>query len=199
MKFYEIKIEYTDQENYKSIITQKIKPLIEELEGSGLIKGFHFIMHEALDLRLIIDSVNDLESINRIISERNISDNILQEISNLDQESGEYQRFGPEGIEILRKGLEFNSRLIIMIFDYKKNKEGEHLEQNQIDSIINDLNHQLVHYFLIQQGINNLEQVLFSLNDSKMWANSLITNFGANLTENQVQSLKKIVEFDHNS
>jgi len=194
MKFYELKINYADQENYEALVLQKIKPLIEELEASNLIKGFYFIMHKTLDFRLLIDSEDDLDQINNAISASGLSNNDLEETEALNENSEEYKTFGSEGMEILSKSLELYSRLIIQIFDYKK-KMGQN-RPDKTEVITRELNHQIAHYFLIQQGIDNAQQVLFSLNDSKRWAKKLLTQHRENFPENQVAALIKIVNFD---
>jgi hypothetical protein len=171
MKFYEIKINYKDQEEYEDLVLHEIKPFIEELEALNLIKGFHFIMHGTLDLRLWINSEDDLPLLDEKISARGLAAGPLKKWNGFPENSKEYKRYGPEGIEILVRSLEFNSRLAMSIFQYK-NERGEELPEDA-DKIVDNLNHQIVHYFLIQQGIDNLQQIFFSIDDAKTWLETI--------------------------
>lgn len=176
MNFYEIKIEYNGQEEYENLVLQKVKPLVEELEASGRIEGFHFIMHGTLDLRLSIHSEKDLPLLDEKISASGLSDDRLQKWNGFQENSPVHKRYGGEGIEILAKSLEFNSRLAMAIFQYKKSSK-EKLPDGA-DKLIDNLNHQIVHYFLIQQGIDNLEQIHFSLDDAKTWIETITKKGG---------------------
>jgi len=196
MSFYEIKINCTNQgfdlEKYRDLVLEKVLPLIEKLEVLNLISGFHFICHGTLDLRLAIIDEDYLGLVNQEISASGLSGYNLEECPSSDENpSEEYERFGPEGNEILHKALEFNSRLIMMIFKYRKDRP-----QNNINQLIEALNHQIVHYFLVQQAINNTQQVEFSLNDAKDWAKSILHGTQQNLSPKEKGILNNIVDFN---
>ena len=168
-QYYELKIAYLDKADYEYLIREKIRPLVGELEADGLIQGFHFIMHGTLDLRLAVEGEN-LSIIADRISAQGIPHSGLKPWTGFTETSREYQWYGPAGIKILLQTLEANSRLVMDLFHFKQDEGGLPLGK---EKTIDYLNHQLVHYFLIQQGIDNLEQVHFSLDDAKFWVDIL--------------------------
>ena len=165
-KFYETQIDYKTRAGYEYLVREKIKPLVKELEEEGLIQGFHFIMHGTLDLRLEVVDENKLSIIADKISATDILFSDLKLWNGFTENSQEYQWYGPEGIAISLQSLESNSRLLMKLFQFKENAENLPLGE---EKTIDNLNHQMVHYFLIQQGIDNRQQVNFSLDDAKFW------------------------------
>jgi len=165
-KFYETHIDYKTRAGYEYLVREKIKPLVKELEEEGLIQGFHFIMHGTLDLRLEVVDENKLSIVADKISASDILFSDLKLWNGFTENSREYQWYGPEGIAILLQSLESNSRLLMDLFQFKENAENLPLGE---EKTIDNLNHQMVHYFLIQQGIDNRQQVIFSLEDAKFW------------------------------
>jgi hypothetical protein len=172
-QFYEIQIAYRTRAEYEYLVREKIKSLVEGLEADGLIQGFHFIMHGTLDLRLEISDEKKLSVITDKVLASGIPFTEIKLWNGFAENSREYNWYGPEGIAILLQSLESNSRLLMDLFQFKENARNLPLGE---EKTIDYLNHQMVHYFLIQQGIDNLEQVKFSLKDAQFWMDTLFNH-----------------------
>ena len=172
-QFYEIQIVYKTRAEYEKLVREKIQPLVEELEADGLIQGFHFIMHGTLDLRLKIGDERKLSIVTDKVLASGVPFAEIKLWNGFTENSREYKWYGPEGIAILLQSLESNSRLLMDLLQFKENARNLPLGEKKT---IDYLNHQMVHYFLIQQGIDNLEQVKFSLDDAKFWMDTIPLN-----------------------
>ena len=172
-QFYEIQIVYRTRAEYEYLVREKIQPLVEELEADGLIQGFHFIMHGTLDLRLEISDEKKLSIVTDKILASGIPFAEIKLWNGFTENSREYKWYGPEGVAILLQSLESNSRLLMDLFQFKENARNLPLGE---EKTIDYLNHQMVHYFLIQQGIDNLGQVKFSLKDAQFWLDAIPLN-----------------------
>jgi len=51
---YQFRIKHEGPEHYRRLIIEKVGPLIHDLERAALIDGFHFIMHNTLDIRVSV-------------------------------------------------------------------------------------------------------------------------------------------------
>lgn len=150
-------------------IINYISPAIIELESLGLIDGFHFILHKAMDLRL---SAGDWEknerSIREILRKNNLSDNLQNWDERTEMPPEHYG--GDIGVILCFNNLEFNSRLILALIDLQKHTDDTAVRQRQASLVYG----QWVHYLYIQYGLGNFLQVRLEFQDSLDWLETII-------------------------
>jgi len=76
-KFKEIYIPLDKIDDFYNKVATQITPTIIELETLDLINGFHFILHQAIDLRLSCNDWNKNEKkIKEILKEHKLPENL---------------------------------------------------------------------------------------------------------------------------
>lgn len=193
MKFREINIPFEDPKEYIQIVQEKITPLIKDLESNSLIERFHFIMHENLDLRLEANYDKDTDKIKNKLRKHGLNDELSSDSWSMPEDPEKYG--GPKGLEICYRNLEYNSRIIMDLFEFKRYIETktEKKRRQELKKGFNNLNGQFVHYFLIQQGINNIQEIDFHLQQAKSWASTVINN-SPNLKQQHSELHSQLIE-----
>lgn len=143
-----------------------ISPAIIELEALKLINGFHFILHESIDLRISAEDWSKNEKrIKKILRKYNLSD----DLKNLGPMPPE-KYGGVIGVILCYNNLEFNSRLISALVDTRKHTDDINMKRLQEKLLYN----QWVHYLYSQYGFNNIEQIIYEFRDSLIWLETLV-------------------------
>lgn len=174
--FREVKIPYNGKDDYLRIIIEVIAPLIEELERKKLIDGFHYIMHQELDLRISIPYHENVQEVDDVLKTRSLSSFNRP----WTMENSEPEHYGGEiGVHLIYEYLEFWSRLIIKLLKAEKLIDSEFKEpiKSQVSKGLKRLTSNVVHYTYLQQGIGNVEQVNQSLIDTANWVETVRRNF----------------------
>jgi len=142
-----------------------VLPSVEELEKAGLLYGYHFIVHEHIDLRLAPkvpwtkSLVKEFES---ILKSEGIGD-LLIDWPGLDPDL----YGGPVGVRMCYNALEMNSRLILAHLSttikntrepIKAKRERERLVRENL--LVNQFHHYMVHQSGF--GTEEISLVLFS-------------------------------------
>ena len=145
---------------------QIIAPALCDLESQQLINGFHYIVHKHIDLRLSCG--------NWPLHESRIRDVLVTHSIPPDLEDWgpmPSERYGGEiGVLLCYNNLEFNSRLCLALAQLMYETDDEKTRESQEKLCP----HQWVHYLCNQFGYNNLEQIMFELDDALLWLRSIV-------------------------
>ncbi|MBA7490747.1 hypothetical protein ES702_01290 [subsurface metagenome] len=145
-----------------------ISPAIIELESLKLINGFHFILHEKIDLRISAENWNKNEKgIKKILRKYKLSD----DLNNWEPLSPE-KYGGVIGVILCYNNLEFNSRLISALIDTQKHTDNTAKKDQQRWLLYN----RWVHYLYIQYGVTNHVQSQREFQNSLIWLKAFVNS-----------------------
>lgn len=175
--FKEVRIFLPRKRTVKDIhdkIFLTVIPLIVALEPQKLINGFHFILHEHIDLRLsCCNWYKKEEVIVKVLEEAGEIKDKLVPWFGLDP-----NLYGGEaGVNLCYNNLEFNSRLIMGIIqanytgDREPHRKKRELFERQRDNFVYA---QFPHYLRAQFGIQNALEAQIDL--GQFWGNVRIVS-----------------------
>ena len=178
MATYGLKSKYTFKNTYirtsrsRDDIHQKLRqivaPAIRDLESRGLINGFHYLVHEHIDLRLSCADWDQHESkIKQVLKDHSIPTDLV------DWEFKPEGCGGETGAVLSCNNLEFNSRLCLALLELINETDDQRIRQEQEKLCP----HYWVHYLCNQFGYLNLNQVKFEFQDAFIWLNELVSEY----------------------
>jgi hypothetical protein len=152
------------------VLKRSVAPAIRDLESEKLTNGFHYIVHENIDLRLSSDDWPQHESrIREVLAGHSIPTDIK------DWELEPSECYGGEtGVLLCYNNLESNSRLCLALVELIYETDNKTIRQKQEGLCPN----QWVHYLCNQAGYLNFDQIRFELNDAFKWLESLVSRHG---------------------
>lgn len=161
-----------DRRDIHQQLREVIAPVVRNLESEGLIDGFHYTVHQQIDLRL---SCDDWGRGKRAI--RGVLDNHSIRPDLVDWALLPPERYGGEaGILLCYNNLEHNSRLCLALADLMDETDDEGVRTRQADLCP----HQWLHYLSNQFGYLNLDQIVFELNDAFLWLQTFMNSNAGN-------------------
>ncbi len=177
MATYGLKSKYTFKNTYirtsrsRDDIHQKLRqivaPAIRDLESKGLIDGFHYLVHEHIDLRLSCADWDQHESkIKQVLRDHSIPTDLA------DWELKPEGHGGETGAVLSSNNLEFNSRLCLALLELINGTYDQRIRQEQEKLCP----HYWVHYLCNQSGYLNPDQVKFEFEDAFIWLKELVRN-----------------------
>ena len=156
------------------VLKESVAPAIRDLESKKLTNGFHYIVHEKIDLRLSSHDWPKYEaSIREVLAAHSISPDL--EVFKDCVEMPPQNYGGTTGVLLCYNNLEFNSRLCLALIELMYETDDKTLRQKQEELC----HHQWVHYLYNQGGYLNFDQIRLELNDAFKWLESLMCKRGS--------------------
>lgn len=161
--FKEVKVflpKYRSRRQIHDKIFFIVTPVIQKLEKMQLINGFHFIIHEHIDLRISCTrwTKRNTEYFESLLSECGIQDHLVRWPGLSPKIYG-----GEVGVNLCYNSLEYNSRLVMMDVDasYMNTREllkwkRERDEVNRAGLFFN----QFQHFLLYQYGVDGDAEII---------------------------------------
>jgi len=173
---YQFRVKHKGPEHYRRLIIEKVGSLIHDLERAALIDGFHFIMHNTLDIRVSVKEEVNVSKVEEIASRYGIRERLEYLGTSGDAPAELYG--GIVSQELDHQALTSFSRLLIKLLRFGNFVENEYKGPDREEHLmgIQRLTHQWIHYLYIQQGINNVEQIRQELNDAFNWVRTVSGN-----------------------
>lgn len=138
--------------NYKELILNSIKPIVDELDSKNLCETFHFFFEPDPHflLRIKLRDIVNLDSIKKIVSKYLITSQI-ERFEFSDKYKGEEENYGKDGWKIAEKLFEYGCRFAILKLSSDKDVKTD-----------KDFNERkFVHCFLNQNLINYINEGKF--------------------------------------
>jgi hypothetical protein len=191
-RFYEFHLPHRNTpESYEDVILEKVDPFVVFAEQEGLIDGFHFILHKDLDLRVSVKDGGNLEVLRKKAEELDFPDEKEKRWTMEDAPTELYG--GVVGVHLCYEALEAFSRLIIKLLKAKKSvsKEPEFPDRDKVLGGLLNLTHQFVHYWYIQQGVENIQEAFFHLGLAEYWFKKLCDKYNIREVDHAFRHLSK--------
>jgi len=154
--------------NIHQKLREIVAPAIRDLESGGLINGFHYLVHEHIDLRLSCADWDQHESkIKQVLKDHSIPTDLA------DWEFKPEGYGGETGAVLCCNNLEFNSRLCLALLELINETDDQRNRQEQ-DKLCP---YQWVHYLCNQFGYLDLDQDRFELHDAFIRINELVKKY----------------------
>lgn len=155
-----------DRHDVQEQLRRVIAPVVRQLESRRLIDGFHYIVHQQIDLRLSCNDWHDCEApIRGVLSDHGIPSDLTDWALQPPEDYG-----GEIGILLCYNNLEYNSRLCLALAELIAETQDEVIRTRQEGLCP----HQWLHYLCNQFGYLNLDQIAFEFNDAFVWLQTLL-------------------------
>lgn len=153
-----------DQGRIRLLLKDAIAPVIRDLESRRLIDGFHYIVHEQIDLRLSCHDWPQHEAnIRHILKVHSVSADLRDYDDRVEMPPEKYG--GETGVLLCFNNLEFNSRLCLALIELMSGTNDRTARQ----CLASLCPHQWVHYLCNQFAVLNSDQISFELHDALCW------------------------------
>jgi len=157
-----------DQEGHKRLILSFVKPVINDLEGKGMLDTFHFLFEPGprLLLRIQPEGENNVQEIRQTVRSAltNVQDLIVQDPAHelFTLYEGEAVDFGEDGWVITKKVFEMGSRMAVAKLDPESRKGRKFDEGKLLHCFLNSTGHGSV--VVYKGGRLVTSEALFHLN-----------------------------------